>query len=371
MWIVLLLVVAFVVWHFIPQRDPNQPAPRFRKETRAVESDPGWGTFIEQHCESPAEIAFLRAMIKTCDLRPSDGSLCGVGIRLDFQVEEGRYRVDFLANKWLVVEIDGAAWHSSPEAIERDKLRDQYFEGLGYSVLRIPAKVVFNAPGEAVQRVQSALQKGKRVMPVPVQKTGWQRLSETASALSEGLDTINDSVRRIQTVQMAMEDAKLAASQERTAISAAISMAQSELETADWLSDADEETRMLFEESYTSITEAVTNRRSERQGRGHDKIEVRVFPAAPAPHDNQDCHAAIQAEYLRIVEERAEFLVAQQLIINTDSRMPPIVERKLGELGCGEFWRLLIAIDGRCHDLSMSRQAATTSSLSAWEETKR
>lgn len=344
MWIFLLLVVAFVVWHFIPKPDPNQPAPRFRKESRAVATDPLWAKFIEEHCESPAETAFLRAMIKCCDLRPSDGSLLGSGLRLDFQVEEGRYRVDFLANKWLVVEIDGAAWHSSPEAIERDKLRDQYFERLGYSVLRIPAKVVFYAPEEAVQRVRSALRNGKRTMPVPVQKSGWQRLSDTASTFSEGLEAVNDFVRRAQTVERAVNDAKLAAHQEQSAIAAAISMAQSELETADWLNDSDEETRRLFAESYLSVMRAVADRRSKRDD---EKLEVRAFPEAPPQHENQAYHAAIQDAYVRIVEERTKFLGAQNLIIQSDPRMPSLVEKKLHELGCWEYWVLLKGIGDR------------------------
>lgn len=365
MWIFLLLVVAFVVWHFIPKRDPNQPAPRFRKETRAVETDPRWATFFEEHCESPAETAFLRAMIKSCDLRPSDGSLCGSGLRLDFQVEEGRYRVDFLANKWLVVEIDGAAWHSSPEAIERDKLRDQFFEGLGYSVLRIPAKVVFNAPEDAVQRVRSALRKGKRTMPVPVQKSGWRRLSDTASAFSDGLEAVNDFVRRAQAVERAVNDAKLAVHHEQSAIAAAISMAQSELETADWLNDSDEETRKLFHESYLSVMRAVADRRSERDD---EKLEVRAFPEAPPQHENPAYHAAIQDAYVRIVEERSKFLVAQHLIVRSDPRMPPVVEKKLDELGCGEYWGLLNGIDAR--QLISTQQAPKTFSRAAWEDTK-
>ena len=87
MWMIVLLVVCFVIWHFIPKADPNRPAPRFRTETRAVESDPQWIGFIEEHCESPAETVFLQAMIKACALRPRDGSLIGEGLRLDFQVE--------------------------------------------------------------------------------------------------------------------------------------------------------------------------------------------------------------------------------------------------------------------------------------------
>jgi len=341
MWIILLLVVAFVIWHFIPQPDPNRPSPRFRQDARAVETDPNWMAFIEEHCESPAETAFLHAMVKAFDLKPSDGSLAGAGLRLDFQVEEGCYRVDFLIDRWLVVEIDGAAWHSSAEAIARDKARDDDLGRLGYSVLRIPATVVFKTPEDAMQRVRSALREGKRTLPTPVQKTGWQRLSETVSAFGDGIAAANDFARRAQAVQLATEDAKLAAHNERNAISAAISMAQTELETADWLEGADGRTRELFEESYVSVMAAVADRRSARQEDVDHKIEVRAFPAAPPPHENPAYNVAIQAAYSRIAQERTDFLVSQRRLLDSDHRMRSIVEKKLGKLRCGEYWRLL------------------------------
>jgi hypothetical protein len=72
MEIFLLLIVGFIIWHFLPKRDPEepQPSPRFRTEKRAVQSDPEWSRYIEEHCESPAETAFLRAMVKSYDLKP-------------------------------------------------------------------------------------------------------------------------------------------------------------------------------------------------------------------------------------------------------------------------------------------------------------
>ncbi len=42
----------------------------------------------------------------------------------------------------LVVEIDGETWHGSPDAKERDAARDEIIRAEGYTVLRIPAKVV-------------------------------------------------------------------------------------------------------------------------------------------------------------------------------------------------------------------------------------
>ena len=56
----------------------------------------------------------------------------------------------------LVVEIDGTTWHGSPEAIARDASRDEVIHAEGYTVLRIPASVVFDTPAEAVRRVEQA-----------------------------------------------------------------------------------------------------------------------------------------------------------------------------------------------------------------------
>ncbi|MBC2653602.1 endonuclease domain-containing protein [Novosphingobium aerophilum] len=312
MWIVLLLVGAFIVWHFIPQPDPNRPAPRFRQETRAVPSDPDWVKLIEEHCESPAETAFLRAMIQACDLKPDDGSLIGAGVQLDFQVEEGRYRVDFLANKWLVIEIDGAAWHSSPEAIARDKVRDEYLESLGYTVLRIPAKIVFNHPSEAVERVQAALRKGRRAVPVPVKKTGWQRLAETASAIGEGLSEMTTTLQKTLVVETAVRDAKAAAGAERQVVEAAICTAQMQLETEDQLAELDEEARRLFDEAEAFLADVL--HQSPTSQAASRTIEVKAFPAAPLPHHNPEYHLAIQAAYSLVAEERAHFLAAQRRI---------------------------------------------------------
>ncbi|MCX2497706.1 hypothetical protein C9E85_15930 [Plesiomonas shigelloides] len=99
-------------------------------------------------------------MIQYYGLIPSRGILCGNGLTLDLQVKMPPYRADFVVDRWLVVEIDGAAYHSSPEAIARDKKRDEVMNARGYSVLRIPAKIVLYSPSKAMQIVRSAIAKG-------------------------------------------------------------------------------------------------------------------------------------------------------------------------------------------------------------------
>lgn len=122
---------------------------------------------IRDMCESPAETAFLDAMVTAYQLGTGPGSVTGGSLRLRSQVGMGRlnihssylshqYRADFLIDDDLVVEIDGAAYHSSPMAVERDEKRDADMMRDGYSVLRIPAKVVFTDPVEAMRRVEDA-----------------------------------------------------------------------------------------------------------------------------------------------------------------------------------------------------------------------
>mgnify|MGYP003374804138 CR=1 FL=1 len=128
-------------------------------------------------CESPAETAFLDAMLDAFDLEPSDDALVGGGIRLRSQVEVLRYRLDFLVDERLVVEIDGALWHSSPEAVERDRIRDLDLQGEGYFICRIPAKVVLYRPRDAIAQVKAARAALPENIPLPETK----RIAEGAS----------------------------------------------------------------------------------------------------------------------------------------------------------------------------------------------
>lgn len=126
-------------------------------------TDPDWKSYFLQSCESPAETAFLEAMITAYDLQPEAGKLRGGGLTLDPQygvppyTPFPKYRLDFLANDWLDIEIDGAEYHSSEEAIASDRIRDEFMRARGWDVLRIPAKVVFRSPQEAVRRVRDRI----------------------------------------------------------------------------------------------------------------------------------------------------------------------------------------------------------------------
>jgi very-short-patch-repair endonuclease len=46
-------------------------------------------------------------------------------------------RVDLLIGERLVLELDGAEWHTGIDAIERDRRRDRELVARGYLVMRV------------------------------------------------------------------------------------------------------------------------------------------------------------------------------------------------------------------------------------------
>ena len=131
-------------------------APGDARYPRGLDVTGDWLQEFRDCLDSPAEVAFLEAMVRSFDLKPRDHALRGADIVLRMQVSVSRYRLDFLVDQALVVEIDGAAWHSSPEAVSRDATRDADLRELGYTILRIPARLVFRTPEEALRQVREA-----------------------------------------------------------------------------------------------------------------------------------------------------------------------------------------------------------------------
>ena len=108
-------------------------------------------------CDSPAETDFLREIIATHKMSFSEGAFRGDGVIVKRQVEIGRYRVDFLFNDKLIVEIDGHEFHSGRDNANRDARRDATLRAKGYKLLRIPAYRVYHNPGAAASDVMDFL----------------------------------------------------------------------------------------------------------------------------------------------------------------------------------------------------------------------
>lgn len=92
------------------------------------------------NCESPIERALLPRLR---DALPPDA-------RVRVQVPIGPFRADFLVElvrARLVVEADGAAYHTAPEDVEYDRRRDDYMKRSGFDVIRFTgSQIVRDAP---------------------------------------------------------------------------------------------------------------------------------------------------------------------------------------------------------------------------------
>ena len=91
------------------------------------------------------------------ELKPVDESLMGQGITLELQFPIDKYRADFLINECLIVEINGAAYHTSKEAVARDTRRDKYIRRQGFHILRIPAKYPLYRSFATINKVRRAI----------------------------------------------------------------------------------------------------------------------------------------------------------------------------------------------------------------------
>lgn len=336
--LLVIAVIAFVVWHFLPERQPSRPMPKFRHEPRAIASDPNWQTFINEHCESPAETAFLKVMIAAHKLLPDNGSLKANGLKIDFQVAVDRYRLDFLANEWLIIEIDGAAWHSSDEAKARDAARDNFFIGHGYSVLRIPAKIVFNNPNEAVRRVDAALQVGKPVVAEPVQRSGLARLRQTASSTNKFMSDLNSSIDRHRRLAEALGPAELSYHAEKSVLGSAVDAAERQIKIDNELGE-DAEKRASYDAFMKKLTKAYEEAdKLDQKNVAKQKIVVPPY-LPPQLSGDEDIDREIKNRFDDMSAERDAYFNVIRTKLQKDQRLAPLVRDNLTGFGCPQVWR--------------------------------
>jgi very-short-patch-repair endonuclease len=93
----------------------------------------------------PHEFFRVESVIKDLKIENNDSKaeaifyklLTDNDLKFNFQVEIGSYRVDYLINGNLIVELDG-----QQHIKERDERRDNYLRKLGYKIIRIPLWVL-------------------------------------------------------------------------------------------------------------------------------------------------------------------------------------------------------------------------------------
>jgi len=223
----MLLVIGWLIWTIYqdlqaPSIISVPPAPTWR-DVKAGDED--WLSKFCAGCESPAEEQFLRAMVTAFNLTPDNGKLISPTLTLEMQVSVGNYRFDFVANGRQVIEIDGAAWHSSPEQKGRDRIRDAFSVGEGYRVLRIPAKVVFNTPDQAISQVKAVMVETPHyTRPARPQSAAPRKsLSQHLSAIADGVNALDRFVDVASTKQKALAGFKSAISTEQMLLEALVS----------------------------------------------------------------------------------------------------------------------------------------------------
>jgi very-short-patch-repair endonuclease len=103
-------------------------------------------------CESPAEAALLRALLRRPDITvfPSFLKWQGATVRMQHQVWQ--YRIDFALKApgiSLAIEVDGVTFHSTSQpALAKDYLRQRRITYSGYTFVRFTARDVFRDAGQ-------------------------------------------------------------------------------------------------------------------------------------------------------------------------------------------------------------------------------
>ncbi|WP_186374006.1 endonuclease domain-containing protein [Roseomonas gilardii] len=329
------------------QHEAGRPKPKAppigRVNIKAEEPD--WKSRYLEACESPAESSFLTAMIASFSLQPARGVLQAPGLTLEMQVEMGPYRLDFLANGWLVIEIDGAAWHSSPEAVSRDRIRDRYFESYDYTVLRIPAKTVFSMPHEAVRMVRAALGKGRKA---PAQKeTAAQKPHSILGAVGgfvrdvgEFAEGVSAYVDRASAIQEAMSKPRAIFDAEKHAIQIAMEAADREIKVEQFRSQSARH-REIYDQSVRDMEALFSDKLGGRDSGAELRrlMRERITPIQePQPHPKEEINEAIRTVYASLMEERAAYFREVRQKLTPDEARYMLVKGKLLDMGCASCW---------------------------------
>ena len=162
-----LVVIFWATVRFAPNNPGDAPTAAVVDETAKIalvatrlcekKQTPKTVEDFRQCCDSPAEVAFLDIMVQHYELKPVDECLMGQGITLELQFPIDKCRADFWINECLIVEIDGAAYHTRKEVVARDTRRDKYIRRQGFHILRIPAKYPLYRSVATINKVRRAI----------------------------------------------------------------------------------------------------------------------------------------------------------------------------------------------------------------------
>jgi len=130
-------------------------------------------TFLDYASRGPVAIAEALTL-QTSDAfdSPFEEQVCGrlraLGFEVDTQVGTAGYRIDLGVRHpdqpgryVLAVECDGAHYHSARSARERDRLRAQVLEVLGWRIHRVWSTDWWQTPDREIQKIVAAIEKAK------------------------------------------------------------------------------------------------------------------------------------------------------------------------------------------------------------------
>ncbi len=113
-------------------KNSNYDIPRLTLELNKIRSE----------ADSKAEMIFYDKLIKE-------------NINFKFQYKITPYRVDFLINDELIVEIDGPHHNDEKQKIY-DKKRDGYLESYGYKIIRYPIWLIAMDINAVIEQIKDA-----------------------------------------------------------------------------------------------------------------------------------------------------------------------------------------------------------------------
>lgn len=152
----------------------KNPGPKLLKEylkyVKAVSLDDKKGT--EEILYSLSNISFKDKLIFESDFEEevyeklSQSKIIKEGnLRLHTQVSSSGYRIDIgvyapVQSKYILgIECDGALYHSSKSARERDIHRQKFLESRGWKIVRIWSRDWWSNPEKEIEKIESILEK--------------------------------------------------------------------------------------------------------------------------------------------------------------------------------------------------------------------
>lgn len=108
-----------------------------------------------RECNSPFEEEVVKALVQNgIEVEPQVGT---AGFFIDIGVKDSQQSGRYI----LGIECDGATYHSSRSARDRDRLRQEVLEGLGWRLHRIWSTDWYRNPQEALERALAAIEHAK------------------------------------------------------------------------------------------------------------------------------------------------------------------------------------------------------------------